>query len=328
MRICIFGAGAIGGLLGARLAAGGGDVSLIARGAHLDAIRADGLRVRDPEGEQQTFALPASDDPAAFGPQDAVIVAAKAHDAAAAVDRIVPLLGPETMVVTAMNGVPWWYFHRHGGPLDGTRLEAVDPGSRQWERVGPERAVGTVVWLSAEIVEPGLVHHTTGTRLPVGEPGGERSDRARSLAALLAAGGFKSPVRSDIRSELWLKLWGNLAFNPVSVLTHATLETLVRDTGTREVIRAMMEEAEKVAGALGIRFPISIEDRMRGAEEIGAHRTSTLQDLLRGKPLEIDALLGAVVEIAGLAGVAVPTLRHVHGLTVRRAREAGCYAEP
>lgn len=325
MKICIFGAGAIGGLVGGRLAAAGEDVSLIARGPHLEAMERDGLRIIGMDGAEETLRLSATDDPAALPPQNAVIIATKAHDAAAAAPLLAPLLGPDTTVVTAMNGVPWWYFHREGGPLDGTQLASVDPGGAQWAHIGPERAVGAVVWLSAEVPEPGVVRHTTGTRLPLGEPSGEKSQRVLDLSAALARAGFKSPVRTDVRSELWLKLWGNLAFNPVSLLTHATLEDLARDPGTRAVVRTMMLEAEAVAGALGIRFAIDVDARIRGAEEVGPHRTSTLTDLLLGKPVELDALLGAVVEIADLAGVEAPILRHVFALSVRRAREAGCY---
>ena len=325
MRLCVFGAGAVGGLLGARLAQTGQDVSLIARGRHLAAIRAGGLTVRGADGGVDTVRLPASDDPGDFGPQDAVLVTAKAHDAAAAAESMRPLLGPDTAVLTAMNGIPWWYFHRAGGRLDGTRVAASDPGGAQWTHLGPARAVGAVTWLSAELPEPGVVRHTGGNRLPVGEPDGSRSARAGRLSAALAAAGFKAPVRRDIRAELWLKLWGNLAFNPVSLLTQATLEDLAGDAGVRGVLRAMMIEAEAVAGALGIRFPIGVDERISWAERVGPHRTSTLQDLLARKPVELDALLGAVVEIAGRLGVETPTLRHVFALAALRAREAGCY---
>ena len=325
MKICIFGAGAIGGLIGGRLAAAGEEVSLIARGPHLKAIKQSGLRIIGMDGAEETFSLLASNDPTKLPPQDTIIVATKAHDAAVIARTMSPLLGPNTTVVTAMNGIPWWYFYREGGPFEGTQLNSVDPRGEQWTRLGPERVLGTVVWLSAEVHAPGVIRHTTGTRLPLGEPNGKKSRRARDLSAAFARAGFRSPVLTDIRSELWLKLWGNLAFNPVSLLTHATLEDLARNPGPRGVVRAMMLEAETVAGALGIRFRIDVDARIRGAEEVGAHRTSTLTDLLRGKPVELDALLGVVVEIAEMAGVDTPTLRHVFALSVLRAQEAGCY---
>ena len=328
MRICIAGAGSVGGLIGGRLAAAGEDVSLIARGPHLEAIRGDGLRLVAPDGAEQILRLPATADPASLPPQDAIFLATKAHDAAALAPSLAPLLAPHTTVVTAMNGIPWWYFHREGGPLDGTRLASVDPDGALAAHVDSGRVLGAVVWLSAEVSAPGVIRHTSGLRLPVGEPHGETSARVSDVAAALARAGFKSPVRTDIRTELWLKLWGNLAFNPVSLLTHATLEDLARDPGTRAVIRAMMTEAQAVAGALGIRFPLDIDARIRGAGEIGPHRTSTLTDLVRGKTVELDALLGAVVEIAEMVGVDTPTLRHVFALAVRRAREAGCYPGP
>lgn len=324
MKICVFGAGAIGGWLAARLAAAGADVSVVARGARLEAIRAKGLRVQDLDGRVTATRVRCSAITAELGAQDFVIIATKAHDAAAAVPVLAPLLGPETAVVTAMNGLPWWYFHKQAGPFEDHRLRTLDPDDAQWRGITPERALGAVIWAAAETPEPGVIRHLSGERIPIGEPDGSRSARAVQLSGALRAAGLKSPVRTDIRTEIWLKLWGNLSFNPVSVLTHATLEDMARDPGTRALIRTMMLEAEQVAAALGVTMPMSIEQRIRGAEAVGAHLTSTLQDLLQGRPLELDALLGAVVECAALARVPVPTLDFVYALAAQRARTAGC----
>ena len=327
MKLCVFGAGAIGGHIGAKLALAGQDVSLIARGANLRAMQSAGLRLTEADGSTHSVRLPCSDDATDFGPQDYVFLTTKAYAAPAAVAAMQPLLGPKTCVVTAMNGVPWWNFYKLAGKFEGRRVSKVDPGDVQWQGIGPERVLGTVLWAAAEMPEPGGVHHTSGVRMPLGEPDGSRSDRALHLAEVLAGAGLKTPVRTDIRAEIWLKLWGNLAFNPVSVLTQATLEDLAADVGVRPVIRAMMVEAEAVAGALGIRFSVDVDARIQMAAEVGPHRTSTLQDLLAGKPLEIDALLGAVVEIARMIEVPTPYLEMIYGLTVRRAREAGCYPD-
>ena len=241
--------------------------------------------------------------------------------------RLTPLLGPETVVVTASNGVPWWYFHRLEGPHEGRRVAAVDPDGTQWETIGPERALGCVVYAAGEIVEPGVIEiagHLSQKRLPLGEPDGSRSARALALSQAFIAAGFKAPVRSDIRSDIWVKLWGNLAFNPVSVLTGATLEVIARDAGTRAVVRAMMVEGQAVGEALGARFAIDVEKRIEGAEGVGAHRTSMLQDLDSGRPMEIEAVVGAVCELGRLTGVATPTIDMVYALVKQRAVEAGC----
>ena len=325
MKLCVFGAGAIGGLFGVRLAQAGVDVSLVTRGAHLRAIRTRGLTVRDPDGREDTIRLPASDSPADFGPQDAVVVAAKAHDAAVGAESMRPLLGPDTAVLTTMNGIPWWYFHGTAGPLEGTRVAASDPGDAQWSHIGPDRAVGAVSWLASELPEPGVVHHRLGRRVPIGEPDGTRTARAERLSAAFIAAGFKSPVVRDIRTELWVKLWGNLTFNPVSLLTLGTLEDMARDPGVRDVIRTMMIEAQAVADKLGIRMGIDIERRIAAAAEVGPHRPSTLQDLMNGKQVELGALLGAVIEIGERLEVATPTLRQIFALAALRARKAGCY---
>jgi 2-dehydropantoate 2-reductase len=325
MKICVFGAGAIGGQLGATLAMAGKDVSLIARGPHLEAMQSNGLRLIDPEGTEHTVKVAASDRPADFGPQDYVFLSTKAYAAADAVEAMQPLLGPDTCVITASNGMPWWYFHKMPGPWEGRRISMVDPADAQWNGIGPDRVLGTVLWVSSEVPEPGMVRHTFGNRMPLGEPDGSNSYRVTALAEILNDAGMKSPVRSDIRSEIWLKLWGNSAFNPVSVLTEGTLHDLATDPGVRPVIKQIMTETQAVAEALGITFPVNADTRIKMAGDVGAHPTSTLQDLRAGKPLELDALVGAVVEVAKMVDVPAPTLEMIFGLSVRRARQAGCY---
>jgi 2-dehydropantoate 2-reductase len=324
MRICIFGAGAIGGYMGAKLAAAGADVSLVARGPHLRAMQERGLTLIE-EGERRTVAVRAAEDPAALGMQDYVVVTLKAHSVPPVVARMQPLIGPETTIVSGVNGVPWWYFHKIGGPLEGTRLQSVDPGDAQWRGFGPDRVLGCVVYPAAEVEEPGVIRHIEGNRFSLGEPDGSKSDRAERLSAALTAAGLKAPVRPRIRDEIWVKLWGNLSFNPISALTHATLDVLCTDPGTRGVARAMMLEAQTIAEALGVRFPIDVDRRIEGGAAVGAHRTSMLQDLDAGRPMEIDALVGAVQELGRLTGTATPAIDTVLALVRLRARVAGLY---
>ncbi|HJM48630.1 MAG TPA: 2-dehydropantoate 2-reductase [Alphaproteobacteria bacterium] len=320
MKIAVFGAGAIGGLLGARLAKVGADVTLIARGPHLAAMRAGGLTLIEADGSQSTVAVAATDDPAKAGPQDYVIVTLKAHSVAAVVADIAPLLGSETAVVWAVNGIPWWYFHGLAGNHENHRLECLDPDDVQWRGLGPERLIGCVVWWASEVVEPGVVRHEYGNRMPLGEPDGSRSARAKALSQLLIEAGFKSPLRPRIRNEIWMKLWGNLSFNPISALTAATMTGMATDPGTRAVARAMMAEAQQVAEALGAEFSIDVDTRIEGAAEVGDHRTSMLQDLERGRPLELEALVGAVAEMGRLVGKPTPTIDSVYALVAQRAR--------
>ena len=325
MRVAVFGAGAIGGYLAARLAAAGRvDLSLIARGGHLDAIRTDGLTLIE-GGATSVHSVRASADAADFGPQDYVLLTLKAHSIPGALDQLTRLLGPETAVVTMQNGVPWWYFHGVGGQYDGARVEAVDPGGFIWERIGPRRVIGSVVYPAVEIEAPGVVRHVDGTRFSLGEPVGSKSRRTADLAAELVAAGLQAPVRSDIRNEIWVKLWGNLAFNPISALTGSTLAAIVADRGTRAVAAAMMTEAQAIGETLGIRFPVSLDQRIDGAGKVGAHKTSMLQDLERDRPVEIDALVTAVQELGRLTGVATPTVDAVLALVRRLAIERGCY---
>ncbi len=328
MRVCIFGAGAIGGYVAARLAAAGNtDLSLIARGPHLEAMRTRGLRLVE-DGKETVHKVRAEQDPQKLGAQDYVFLALKAHSVPGVVDALKPLLGPETAVVTAQNGVPWWYFHGLAGPYEDKRLESVDPGGRIWRGIGPERAIGCVVYPATEVDEPGTIRHVEGDRFPLGEPSGEKSERVLALSKVLVAAGLKAPVRSDIRSDIWVKLWGNLSFNPISALTGATLAEIAGDTGTRALARSMMVEAQAIGEKLGVRFAVGVDRRIDGAGEVGGHKTSMLQDLERGRPMEIDALVGAVAELGRLTGIATPTIDAVLALVRQLGRLRSCYTDP
>jgi 2-dehydropantoate 2-reductase len=320
VKICIYGAGAIGGYLGALLAGTDAEVTLIARGPHLEAMQRDGLTLLSGD-ERRTVRLRCTDDPRAAGPQDYVILTLKAHSVAPIVDQLAPLLGPHTAVVTAQNGILWWYFHALPGPYAGQRLQSADPGGRIWQALGPERAIGCVVYPSCEIVAPGVVRHLEGTRFMLGEPDGSRSPRVTALGEVLTAAGLKAPVRRRIRDDIWFKLLGNATFNPVSVLTRATLEQMGKDPAVRDVIRTLMTEAVAVAERLDVSFAMDIEKRIDAAVDVGAHRTSMLQDFEQGRALELDALVAAVVEMGQLVGVPTPTLAQVLAL-VRLADRA------
>ncbi|MFN8488168.1 MAG: 2-dehydropantoate 2-reductase [Caldilineaceae bacterium] len=324
MRICIYGAGAIGGYLGVQLALSGVDVTLVARGPHLAAMQQHGLKLRI-NGEERIAHPRCTNDPAEAGPQDYVIIALKAHSVPGVVDALQPLLDPQTAVVTATNGVPWWYFYTLEGAWRDYRLASVDPGGRQWDKIGPERAIGCVVYPACEVLEPGVIQHIDGNQFTLGEPNGEKSVRIQQLSAALAAAGFKAPVRTHIRNEIWIKLWGNLCFNPLSALTHATLDVLATDPGLQPVVRSMMLEAQAIGEKLGVRFGMDVDKRIAGAASVGAHKTSMLQDLERGRPMEIDALVTAVQEMGRLVGVPTPTLDVVLPIVQLRARVAGCY---
>lgn len=325
MRIAVFGAGAIGGYVAAKLAAAGRvDLSIVARGAHLEAVRKDGLRLIE-DGEESAYAVRAAADARELGAQDYLVIALKAHSLSGALDQIVPLLGEHTSVVTMQNGVPWWYFHKLAGPLEDARVAAVDPSGAIWDRIGPERAIGAVVYPAAEVDAPGIVRHVDGTRFSLGEPSGEKSERVTQLAAEMIAAGLQAPVREDIRSEIWIKLWGNLCFNPISALTGSTLAEIVSDEATRALARTMMLEAQAIGESLGVKFPIAVDRRIKGAGEVGAHKTSMLQDLERGRPMEIDALVTAVQELGQLTGRPTPTIDVVLALVRRLAIQRGCY---
>jgi 2-dehydropantoate 2-reductase len=313
MKICIVGAGAIGGYLAVRLAQAGAEVALIARGPHLAAMREKGLTLQERDGTKTTIqpAL-ATADMAEVGPQDAVIVTLKAQGLSAVAAPMRALYGPETMVVYAQNGLPWWYFLRHGGEFDGRRIEAVDPGGVIADHTEVERVIGCVVYPAAEIIEPGLVRHIEGDRFSLGELDGVKSERLGRLSALLQKGGVKAPVKPNIRTEIWIKLWGNLSMNPISALTRATLDVICRNPHTRALAAAMMAEAAQIANRLDIDFGMSIEKRISWAEAVGVHKTSMLQDIEAGRPTEIDAILGAIIELGQLVGVPTPSLNAMY----------------
>lgn len=324
MKICIFGAGAIGGYMGVKLAEAGADVSLVARGPHLAAMQSNGLRLIEEHGET-TVPVTCSDTPSDLGVQDYVIVTLKAHSVPPVVSKMAPLIGDNTTIVSGVNGVPWWYFHKIGGELEGTRLSSVDPGNAQWDGFGPDRVLGCVVYPAAEVVEPGVIKHIEGNRFSLGEPDGSKSERAIALSQALTAAGLKAPVRPRLRDEIWVKLWGNLSFNPISALTHATLDVLCTDPGTRAVARNMMVEAQEIAEKMGVKFPIDVDKRIDGGAAVGAHRTSMWQDLEMNRPMEIDALVGSVQELGRLTNTPTPTIDTVLALIKLRARSAGLY---
>ena len=322
MKFCIYGAGAIGGYLGAELALSGNQVTLIARGPHLEAIQKNGLTLVK-EGESKTVDVSCTDDPTEAGPQDYVIITLKAHSVSGIVEQMLPLLGPDTPVVTAQNGIPWWYFHKLQGSWESHQLESADPGGKIWKTLGPERAIGCVVYPSCEIVEPGVIRHVQGKRFMLGEPDGTRSDRIMALSEAWIPSGLKAPVRTKIRDDIWLKLWGNVSFNPVSVLTLATLEQITAHESVRGVIRNMMTEAQSVAAQLGVQFPVDVDKRIGWAADVGAHKTSMLQDLEMSRPMEIDALVSTVAELGRLVDVPTPTIDVVLSLVRLRAQMAG-----
>jgi 2-dehydropantoate 2-reductase len=320
MKVCVYGAGAIGAYMGARLAGAGADVSFVARGAHLAAMQAHGVRLQMDGTEQTVGNIRCTSDPAELGEQDYVIIALKAHSVPGVVDLMQPLLGKDTAIVTAVNGIPYWYFYNHGGRFAGSTLESIDPGGRQWKFLGPERAIGCVLYPAAEIVAPGVIRHVYGTKFPIGEPNGERTERIQKLHDIMVASGMEAPIRDNIRDEIWLKLWGNLCLNPISALTHATLDIITSDPGTRALARAMMMEAKGLGDQLGVHFRVDVEKRLDGAGAVGAHKTSMLQDLEAGRPMEIDPLLTVVQEIGRLVNEPTPTIDVVLALIRQRER--------
>lgn len=324
MKVCIYGAGAIGGYLGVLFKLAGADVSLIARGAHLEAIKKTGLKLLI-DGQEKVAAMTATADPAELGPQDYVIVALKAHQAWEVAEQMKPLLGPQTAVVTAQNGLPWWYFYGFEGQYANRRIESVDPGDRQWTAIGPERVIGCTVYPAAEITAPGVIKHISGDKFGLGEPKRETTERMQKLSDLFTAAGLKGPIMPEIRNDIWLKLWGNLCFNPISALTHATLDVVATDPGTRAISRKMMEEAERIARRIGVHFRVDIERRINGAARVGAHRTSMLQDVDKGRPIELDAMLTSVQELGRLVEVETPYIDTVLALTQQMGRVAGIY---
>jgi 2-dehydropantoate 2-reductase len=315
MKIAIIGAGAIGGYVGVKLALAGEDVTFIVRGANLAAIRAHGMKLINHDGSEQVAReVRATNDYAAAGVQDIVILAMKAHQLEAVVDDLPKLIGPSTLIVTMQNGLPFWYFHQHGGALAGTPVKSVDPSGRIAAAIPAAQIIGCVVYPASELVAPGVVKHIEGDRFPVGELDGSSSERVQHVADCFVKAGFKSPVLDNIRSEIWLKLWGNLTFNPISSLAHATLDDICRFPLTRELAAAMMAEAQTVANKLGITFRVSIDKRIAGAEKVGKHKTSMLQDIEAGRAPEIDALVGSIVELGRLTETPTPHIDTVYAL--------------
>ena len=314
MKICIIGAGAIGGLLAVRLHHAGADLSIVARGPHLQAIRANGLTLRENDGTTITAHVRASDRIGDTGPQDLIVLAVKAHQLGTIVADLPAICHAETMVLTAQNGIPWWYFQKHGGALEGHRLESVDPGGVIAAHLPIVRVIASVVYAAAEIAAPGLIRHIEGNRFSLAEIDNADTPRIKAVSDIMTKAGFKAPVVSDIRAEIWTKLWGNLSFNPVSALTHATMAGICADPLGRALVASMMSEAQAIGEALGIRFRIAIDKRIANAAAVGAHKTSMLQDIEAGRAIEADALLGSVIELGRLTQIATPHLDSVYAL--------------
>lgn len=324
MRICIYGAGAIGAWLGVQLSLAGEEVTLIARGPHLAAMQKNGVKLLI-DGEEKVAHPRCVEDPQEAGQQDYVIITLKAHSFPGVVDALQPLFHNDTAVVTAVNGIPWWYFYQLEGAYENHTLESIDPGGKIWDTVGPERAIGCVVYPAAEIAEPGVIRHIEGDRFILGEPDGGQTERSDKLCDALKNAGFTSRVRKNIRDDIWVKLWGNLCFNPISALTHATLDKVAGEPGTGEICRQMMLEAQVIGEKLGARFRVNVDKRIAGGAAVGAHKTSMLQDLELGRPMEIDALVTVVQELGRLVDMPTPTIDVVLALIQQRAIVAGTY---
>jgi len=320
VKVCVFGAGAIGGFVGVELARTDVDVSAVARGPHLKAIREHGLTLRI-DGEERVAHLHCTDDPSELGVQDFVIIALKAHMISDAVESMSPLIGRGTCVVTASNGLPYWYFSDANALPGGAPLDSIDPGGKQRRVLGPERAVGCVVFPAAEVVAPGVIQHEHGRKFPIGEPDGRKSDRIEELHRMLTEAGLEAPIRSDIRDEIWLKLWGNVCFNPISALTHATVDVIAGDPETRSLCKAMMAEASAIGERLGLHLRVDADRRIDGVASLGAHKMSMLQDLERGRSMEIEPLVGVVQELGRLVHAPTPTIDVVLALLRQRARK-------
>ena len=327
MRVCIFGAGAIGAYLGLELSLAGVDVTLVARGSHYEFMKKNGVRLRI--GVEEKVSHPhCVNSPEDAGEQDYIFITLKTHTSSSVASELIPLLGPKTSVVTAQNGLPWWYFYNLDGPWKNHQLTSVDPNNSQWDVIGPRRVIGTVIYPAAEIVSPGIVElqpHISQNRMPIGELDGYKSTRVSELSKALINAGFKSPIRKDIRSDIWVKLWGNLAFNPISALTGQTLESIASNPETRLVARKMMLEAQSIAELLGVKFKINVDTRIEGARAVGHHRTSMLQDLMLGRPIEIEALLGSINEIGKLVKSPTPVIDTVYALLKQRVKDSSLF---
>ncbi|MCH7880094.1 MAG: 2-dehydropantoate 2-reductase [Proteobacteria bacterium] len=312
MKVCVVGAGAIGGYMGVRIAEQGHEVSLIARGPHLAAIKENGLSLRQNSEESCVRNVFATNDMTECGLQDVILLALKAHQIAPVIDDLKTLFGPDTVMVALQNGIPWWYFQGNGGEYENRIVETVDPGGVLANGIDPKRIIGCVAYPAAMISQPGVIEHVEGDRFPVGELDGSESDRLKMVSELFTEAGFKSRVLTDIRSEIWLKLWGNLSFNPISALSHSTLVDICQYPLTRDLVTTMMSEAQQIAERLGASFRVTIARRIEGAEVVGRHKTSMLQDVEAGKPLEIDGMLGVVIELGEMTGVETPTLKALY----------------
>lgn len=326
MKFCVFGAGAVGGFVGGMVARGDAEVSLIARGEHLSALQASGLKVITPD-EEFTVEVPATDTPAELGVQDVIFLSAKAHALTVAAEAMQPLIGPDTVIVSAQNGIPFWYFHAHGGNLNGHTLQTVDPGARIANAIGNERVIGCVITSSNTVEAPGVVRNIGNRVFALGEPDGSQSERLADIAALLAEAGLSAPTEGNIRSEVWVKMWGNVSFSPMAVLTMSKLGPLVEGEDLRALGVAIMEEVQAVSEALGVEFTATITDRLEGTRRVAGHKTSILQDLEAGRPMEVDGITGAVVELGRLLRVETPMIDLIYALMRQRAREAGLYPE-
>jgi len=326
MKFCVFGAGAVGGFVGGMVARGDAEVSLIARGEHLSALQASGLKVITPD-EEFTVDVLATDTPAELGVQDVIFLSAKAHALTVAAEAMQPLIGPDTVIVSAQNGIPFWYFHAHGGNLDGHTLQTVDPGARIANAIGNERVIGCVITSSNTVEAPGVVRNIGNRVFALGEPDGSQSERLADIAALLAEAGLSAPTEGNIRSEVWVKMWGNVSFSPMAVLTMSKLGPLVEGEDLRALGVTIMEEVQAVGEALGVEFTATIADRLEGTRRVAGHKTSILQDLEAGRPMEVDGITGAVVELGRLLGVETPMIDLIYALMRQRAREAGLYPE-
>lgn len=326
MKFCVFGAGAVGGFVGGMVARTDAEVSLIARGDHLAALRTNGLRIVTPE-EEFTVSPPATDNPAELGPQDIVFLSTKAHALTAAAEAMRPLIGPDTIVVSAQNGIPFWYFHAHGGGRDGHVLQTVDPGGRIADAIGCARVIGCVITSSNVVAEPGVIRNIGNRTFAIGEPDGSTSQRVQDLSALLTAAGLDAPIHDAIRSEVWVKMWGNVSFSPMAALTMSKLGPLVEGEDLLQLGITIMEEVQAVGEALGVVFHQQIADRIEGTRKVADHKTSILQDLEAGRPMEVDGITGAVVELGRLTGVETPMIDLIYALLRQRARESGLYPE-
>ena len=322
MKFAVVGAGAIGSYLGAKLSLAGQEVHLIARGPHLRAMQEHGVRVRGHDADFQV-SIPATEDFNLVGPVDFVFLTVKAHSLTEVAQKLTPLLGPETVVVSAQNGMPWWYFQHHGGSWDGSCLESVDPEGVITRAVETHRIIGCVIYISAVIAEPGVIEYVEGNRLAIGELDGSQSERCKRLSKVLANAGFKSPVRSNIRHDIWVKLLGNVVFNPISAVTGATLVEIATHPEAKTLVREVMEETDSVAKALGVEIAITIDQRIRGAQNVGHHKTSMLQDVEAGKPIELESVVGAVVELGDKLSIPVPHTRALYACAKLLAQKLG-----